>query len=457
MKVLALFEISLLLIVTVVPVLWRFFRHRLDPLEPLIIILAGYGIFYIIKPLDLILAGRYSIRPMDDYLYVLALLYCLVGLVCFLVGYHAKFPKAVARALPKIPELKSTPLMLAVAFLLLLGFAGFGMTFFSLSDFISYLGVSRYGRGPATYVAKAVISSGLLSSFIILFFVLYAASLTIWRRSRLAKIAAGVSGLWALALFNPFCYSRAAFLTIVIGWLVIRHYLKKPFRTSVVVLMAVVFMVFYVVFGMFRFAGPTAVQWQQRPAVLWNNLMSTRYLDAFENFAFILDTFPQNEPFLVGKTYGALFVNWIPRAFWPNKPIGAGKMVADLYLGWDSGGFTVGPSIFGEAYMNFGYLGPPLVLLVFGWLAQIFYAYLGRCRNASGKHAVSSVLLYACSAPWLLSLVRGEFLSFTVTYVLRLLILLIAIWLIPKLALAAVRSSDSSASENKSSLCKERG
>jgi len=446
MKGIALIEIFCLMVLVIIPILRRHFRHQFDPLESIVIILAAYSVFYILKPLDIVLAGRYSIHPMEQSLYVLALLYCVVGLVSFLIGYHTKFPKVVAKALPKLPELKSnTSLMLTVVFLLLLGFAGFRMKFHSLSDFISHLAVSHYGRGPAMYVAEAVFSSGLLSSFIILFFVLYAASLTVWQRSRLAKIAAGVSGLWALTLFNPFSWSRAPLSQIVIGWLIIRHYLKKPFRTLTLVSISIVFIAFYVFFGMFRHAGPTAVQWQQGPAALWNNLMSTRYLDAFENFAFILDTFPNYESFLLGETYWALLVNWIPRVFWPTKPVGAGRVVAKLYLGQPPGGFSVAPSIQGEAYMNFGPLGPLLVLLVFGWLAALFYHYLALSRGKNGKPSLPAVLVYACSASWSLLLVRGEFLSATVAYVFKILILIFAIWIVP--SILTVRSSQPQSGE----------
>ncbi len=57
----------------------------------------------------------------------------------------------------------------------------------------------------------------------------------------------------------------------------------------------------------------------------------------------------------------ALF--WIPRSFWPEKPVGSGTHVA-LEYGWVSS--NVSAALPAEALINFGWLGIPLFAIVFG-------------------------------------------------------------------------------------------
>jgi hypothetical protein len=80
-----------------------------------------------------------------------------------------------------------------------------------------------------------------------------------------------------------------------------------------------------------------------------------------------------------GVTYGnqvlgALFF-WVPRAIWPDKPVGSGQMVAD-HLGYN---FTnLSSPLWAEAYINAGLVGVVLILLLFGvvtsYLQQGFIA-----------------------------------------------------------------------------------
>jgi hypothetical protein len=64
---------------------------------------------------------------------------------------------------------------------------------------------------------------------------------------------------------------------------------------------------------------------------------------------------------------GALFF-WVPRAFWPGKPVGSGQFVAEQ-IGYD---FTnLSSPLWAEAYINAGLIGVVAVLLLFGLVTSL--------------------------------------------------------------------------------------
>ena len=73
-----------------------------------------------------------------------------------------------------------------------------------------------------------------------------------------------------------------------------------------------------------------------------------------------------------GVTYGyqllgALFF-WVPRVFWPGKPVGSGQFVAE-HIGYD---FTnLSSPLWAEAYINAGLIGVVAILLLFGLVTSL--------------------------------------------------------------------------------------
>jgi hypothetical protein len=73
-----------------------------------------------------------------------------------------------------------------------------------------------------------------------------------------------------------------------------------------------------------------------------------------------------------GVTYGhqllgALFF-WVPRVFWPGKPVGSGQFVAE-HLGYE---FTnLSSPLWAEAYINAGLIGVVAILLLFGLVTSM--------------------------------------------------------------------------------------
>jgi hypothetical protein len=98
-----------------------------------------------------------------------------------------------------------------------------------------------------------------------------------------------------------------------------------------------------------------------------------------------------------GRTMLDMFVAWIPQKLWPNKPIYAfGRVFPQMYFGQSENCSTVGPTILGEAYINFHVAGIIFVSLISGILFRAIY--IGLIEH---NHGPSGVFVYATILPYL--------------------------------------------------------
>lgn len=102
-------------------------------------------------------------------------------------------------------------------------------------------------------------------------------------------------------------------------------------------------------------------------------------LDTFYQLRRTVEYFPSRSKFLVGYSLYGIVVNPVPRAFWPQKPIGFGRLASILY---DSNpASTVGLSLPGELYANFGIAGCLAGMFLFGALAVVVHRWYMRQRG----------------------------------------------------------------------------
>ena len=98
---------------------------------------------------------------------------------------------------------------------------------------------------------------------------------------------------------------------------------------------------------------------------------TTSRVDALGHPAVIIRDTPSKVPYQDGRTIGLIFLSYIPRVVWPEKPIiGIGLWIQEKYN--NSPIFVqshLGPSWIGEFYLNFG---TPGILLGMMWLGLIF-------------------------------------------------------------------------------------
>ena len=98
---------------------------------------------------------------------------------------------------------------------------------------------------------------------------------------------------------------------------------------------------------------------------------------------------PDHLPYLNGETYLQIPGQFVPRFFWPNKPVGhISTYTLSIYYGLqnaeDTEKTTIGFGLLTEAYANFGYIGVVLIGFLFGTAFKKF----------SGWAADSPILSY---------------------------------------------------------------
>lgn len=150
----------------------------------------------------------------------------------------------------------------------------------------------------------------------------------------------------------------------------------------------------------------------------YQNYVSHQELSQFRNFVLMLEGVPGQLPF----QHGATFLSVIPGAPFPTAGfLFSSTFYANLY----SGGTSIAPSLPGELYLNFGFPGIVVGMVLFGAALGLLEASFKRRRGSIGV-----ILVYAYSIAPLGGLLRGDFTTFGGYYLLGLLPLLIAIPLV---------------------------
>ncbi len=109
----------------------------------------------------------------------------------------------------------------------------------------------------------------------------------------------------------------------------------------------------------------------------------------------IRDT-PEIEPFQKGKTYYPLFVKWVPRMIWPNKPIERlGNEWARRYGYLNVNDYTTSFNLpwLTEMYLNFGWWGVALIPLILGILFRGAWQKFGRNPRTVVDFAIGVTVL----------------------------------------------------------------
>jgi hypothetical protein len=113
------------------------------------------------------------------------------------------------------------------------------------------------------------------------------------------------------------------------------------------------------------------------------NTVASR-LDLTHLFGFIVDHAPTQVPYMEGKTYQGLGWKFIPRIFYPDKPIETLGNDLGHDLGWlnpEDDDTSVNLPQMVEMYLNFGPLGIPIGMFLlgafYGWILNLF------CRNGT--------------------------------------------------------------------------
>lgn len=152
--------------------------------------------------------------------------------------------------------------------------------------------------------------------------------------------------------------------------------------------------------------------------VVFPFLDNFRYFNGAVNFDFGLDyldsmNFDASQIFMAvlktdtiswGKQLLGVFLFFVPRSIWPDKPVGSGHFLVIQ----NNGSFTnVSMPFFAEGYINFGFLGIILFTIIFGVFAKkLDSSFWSSFKISTWKHGIYYLVLAAS-----LFIMRGDLLS----------------------------------------------
>ncbi|MCB8984700.1 MAG: hypothetical protein H6659_12800 [Ardenticatenaceae bacterium] len=119
--------------------------------------------------------------------------------------------------------------------------------------------------------------------------------------------------------------------------------------------------------------------------------------DLIHKFAYVQKITPEIKPFYLGQTYTYFLYAWVPRVFWPDKPLASEANEAidiNYRLKLPGQSSTIGIGQLPEAYANFGVVGIVLVMGLQGLIFALLDSSLNGPDSDGGRAIYLSVMIY---------------------------------------------------------------
>ncbi|WP_328460734.1 oligosaccharide repeat unit polymerase [Actinoplanes sp. NBC_00393] len=386
----------------------------LDLFNPAVIFSLSFALLFVIRPIYELRSSSFG----ESFLGLpipatmgKAVVVASFGLLFFGVGYGMPLGKTLGQRVPPPSHIECPTFfkgrIFVVFFISALGFASLVASHGGLAFLMSLWA----GRSPEVTLALRS-SSGYL----------YLAPLAVTGIS-VWIFAIGVRArrkLWIVIALILMIYSdiavlglgsRSYFLPQILA-LAMAYYLVRNRRPSLSALLAAVVVVFVIGITLPRVYRDTQVN-ENGLTSAWSTSVDVRQsLDDFllgpdtamvDALAFEVDAVPERYDF----TYGATFVNAlakpVPRTLWASKPRSADEELnALLFSSSYERGTGVAFSVFGEPWLNLGWVGEILVLSTLGIAARALYEFLQKNRANAAAIAV-----FAVCSPYAFVFMRG--------------------------------------------------
>jgi oligosaccharide repeat unit polymerase len=157
-------------------------------------------------------------------------------------------------------------------------------------------------------------------------------------------------------------------------------------------------------------------------------------LNIFRELCKTVEYFPRHMDYLHGYSFYGVVTNIVPRVWWPDKPIGVGRLASILY-DYNSDN-SIALSLPGELYANFGMLGSLVGMIFFGVLVRMIYRWYVRRRGDQ-----AALVIYVFLVVTVIQEVRGDILDATMPLFYHLLPALLAFCAVAALNKSSTRKS----------------
>lgn len=393
----ALFVLEVLLLI--VPVFRRVRSRRFDAFELGLLFAFLYCLYSIPLGLEKLYfePGNHGWAP-ALYFFVTAL-----GLASFWIGYNAPWPR-LGQSIPNFRAVNDKGIAVSAATLAVVGIGLTALFLEQMGGLSAYLSI---GYGGAQYIAEGGLGYLLVGEDLMM---LSLALLWLYH----LKTKSGLSRILFFVAAIPFLYfrikmgDRGTILALMIILLAQQHYLAKWFSRKKALILLLAGYVAGVIFGAARFwiaredlsSVPQEVVRTFDPS--WLVPANVGEFTAPSASLYNLIEHPSFFEYQYGYSYFIFLRNFMPEAWVPDRA----PTLAQWYLktfdarlldrGGGKGFFTAG-----EAFVNFGFIGPLLQFSIYGIVLRAIYEWFRRqSRNPA------AVILYATFVVWIFPLVR---------------------------------------------------
>jgi oligosaccharide repeat unit polymerase len=392
------------------------FREKGSLFDPIPICWAGYIVFIGIGPLatGILIPQRGSSEVAGYAMF----LYVLTGIM-FTVGLYAGGGGRLSRLLP-VP----TPFLSAAQVWFMLVFCAVLVgVCWPLAQFAP-AGVDRIVGALVDASTGAI---ALVSIFVLLSY-----------KGHLGIKFLSVGALVATLMFIlRFYFSRRPVLAIFVTAAALFYYLKvswwrpavrKLFMASIIVGGVSVLMYLQATRGARvreYYTGPSKGVFSKEN---WEELLGGVTINT-QVYEYTVQQFPEYKPYLYGSGMAPAFVFFIPRAFWPGKPMPTGGVVSRLWFNVSEHVVSVTPTFPGELYANFGFLGILFGMFLTGKIVRALNTYLLSNHDNLVAHMAWFIIIPDFASEW-----RGDFTSMSIQGFLRVVMFFFLAWLAGKMA-----------------------
>ncbi|MBD3341422.1 MAG: O-antigen polysaccharide polymerase Wzy [Candidatus Lokiarchaeota archaeon] len=416
------FLINYLFVAAVIPFMFEKIKAgRIDLFSPLAVFTFFYLLLFGFKAIDQVAFNREAILA-DEIYHIKTLLYAIIGLHFFQIGYFSEIGKLIARKIKSFPDGWSNRRIKIVTF------------FYSSFSIISFLVMIFLSGGFSSYflnIHQNMISVVSGSAIIFLAVLAIKIPFLIWLYQILKKRR------FSLKFFIYFllvCFllislgERGHFVTLIFSIIVSYHYLKKRINFLKLAGLGLFMALFLVIFGMYRDFTTQDYKIKKAGLDLKLGVTSTYhiFMSNFDQLIRVKDVIkfvPEELDYQIGGTFLNLFLKPIPSRLWKEKPQGAGIVISkEIYPKHYQAKVSVAPSLLGELYLNFHIIGIIVGMFFTGIVGRALYSFLLKNINNSNGFIVYLFLLSS-----IYSELRGDFAVVTSFLVFNLVLLAIAL------------------------------
>ena len=288
-------------------------------------------------------------------------------------------------------------------FVSLLSLLYFAAAFNIWENFTSQFSVKRriYSEETGVSASLQYVRFGALFSQMA-FFILLARHIWMKRNGQLQNNPVLMYACGVLGAFLPFiASSRLGLISFLLGACLIHHFGTGGWRIKQLRRAFLIAACVIVVMGSLRFMQSRGLNFQDyrsntTVASLLAPIMGSSNFLAVGKTAMLIEKVPNSYAHTYGSTYGLWLIAPIPRAFWPEKPIvRIGGVLGAAIFGSDQRS-GIPPGSVGEAYLNFGWIGIPIMMGFLGCMLKLFYNTFGRYAYSNINHAIiySSAIVF---------------------------------------------------------------